>query len=1408
MDHALFEVSFEVCNKVGGIYTVLSTKAPTLTKQFGDDYICIGPWLLRDEEHPVPFEREAGFEEFEEQCRAIGLPVQVGRWKILGSPRTVLVEFSSLYERKDAILAGLWEHYQVDSIEGDWDYVEPVLFGYAAGQIIERWWDEFHAPNHKRAVAQFHEWMTGSGLLYLKRSCPGIGTVFTTHATMLGRALSSLGRSPADGLGDDTAEGLARDNGVVAKHSLEGVCAREADVFTPVSEIPAAEAELLHERKPVPVLPNGIDLDAIDSMAGDVDREEARRRLRTITETFLGEDISDAAFLGISGRYEFHNKGIDLLLDSLSDINGRVGRRVVLFVLVPAGNSGLRSELREREGASLDSLDGPLGISTHNLFDPAGDPVQQRCATLGLENQPGSRVKVVQVPIYLSEHDDFLQLPYEAVLRALDLTCFPSYYEPWGYTPQESLAVGVPTITTDYAGFGRWALGEQLGREHGIEVLPRERIPYPEVRKTLTKALSLFLQESPPGDIGETCRTTARKTAWSDLIENYDQAQRAALEAVQERLEKGLPLRRRPKRALPVSGESPAPRLTRFDVSATLPPELAPLAALAKNYAWCWDPDAEDLFRELSPAAWESCKHNPVTFLRHAYRQDIESKVKDKAYLERLAKVDQRVRAQLDAAPDTDRFDPEAISPEHPVAYFSAEFGIHESLRIYSGGLGVLAGDHLKAASDIRLPMVGVGLFYRMGYMTQRLTAEGDQHSIDVENVPADMAVTPVRDDSGNPLEIILKLPSRELVLRAWQAEVGRVTLYLLDANIPANREEDRDITRNLYGGDETTRIRQEIVLGRGGARLLYRLGIQPGVWHMNEGHAAFLSLERVSRLVRDEGLTFEEAREMVRGTTAFTTHTPVPAGHDRFSEDLMRTYFSDVADWLGVPWERFIELGRSEANQGDFNMTVLALEFASFVNGVSKLHGSVSQQLLKTSWPGLLESEVPVTSVTNGIHLGSWVSPAISRLVSTDERAASGRDFTDRAAGIDLAELHAARTQAKQVMLAKLRGRFEQAFYARHDSPVLLNRMLEGMREDALWIGFARRFAPYKRAGLILTDPDRLRAILDNEERPVRLVIAGKAHPRDQLGKDVLREIASLSRSDEFAGRLFVAEDYDIDLARALVQGVDVWLNTPTRTLEASGTSGMKAAANGSLNVSIADGWWPEGADERNGWTIGGMERTYESQELQNQLDTQTLYGLLEDEVVPLFFDRNAAGLPEGWLERSRHALETLPPVFDTARMVGEYAAKAYVPLAREGVELASQRRDGARTRAHRKARLRQLFPKIHVTDAHIADLDNVRVGDSVDVRLVLDLGELTPEDVAVELVLGHAKDGDIEDLAGAVAVPLERTETGEDGRHVYEGGHRVERSGTYAYGLRIRASDEVGDPVDVLRDLVHWVG
>lgn len=1400
----LFEVSWEVCNKVGGIHTVLTTKAKTVRGRFGDDYVAIGPWLLSEAQPDAPFDDEPGHEDFVEACRSQGTPIRVGRWRTPGRPRTILVEFSRLYEHKDDVLAKLWEDFQVDSISGGWDYVEPVLFGHAVGLVVERYWEEYLAPLRRRAIVHAHEWMTASALLHLMRTAPSLGTVFTTHATMLGRAMSSVGHSPADGLGDQTSEELARTHHVIAKHSIEGVCARRADVFTTVSEITADEAETLHGRRPDPLLPNGIDLEVIDELAGAAPRDHVRARLRDVAHRFLGEDVSDATMLAISGRYEFHNKGIDVLLEALARLEGKDGPRALLWVLVPAGNSGVRAELRERMQQDPAAFSEPIGISTHNLFDEDEDPVHRHCRMLGLDNAPGSRVKVVQVPSYLEERDGFLDLPYEAVLRAMDLTCFPSYYEPWGYTPQESLAVGVPTITSDYAGFGRWLLHEELGPTDGVTVLRRVRVPYEQVVESLTAILEERLRGEGLAP-AERCRSTAARTAWRDLFANYEQAYSLALEAVERRAREGVPLALKPRRSLEVRTTRPrTPRLVPFEVAATLPDPLRGLERLARNYWWTWDPEAVALFEAIAPEAFAAARRNAFAFLRTAYPEDLQARAEDPEYVARLEHVLRRFDDYLGAGPATYHLDPlpEALSPEHPVAYFCSEYGIHESLPIYSGGLGVLAGDHLKSASDLNLPLVAVGLFYRGGYFEQSLTPDGVQIDEDSPNDPRRLPLECVRNPDGSPLEVVIRLPATHLALRAWRARVGRVSLYLLDADTPSNGPDERAITRRLYGGDPETRILQEIALGRGGVRLLRRLGLRPAVCHMNEGHAAFSTLERVARLVREEGLTFDAAREYVRATTVFTTHTPVPAGHDRFSEDLMRRYFSDAEEWVGLPWSKFYDLGRAGDDES-FNMTYLALSFSSYVNGVSRLHARVSRELLRPFWPGLLKDEIPIDSITNGVHLPTWTNPRVAALLGARERPVRGEDFARRARDVDGAALWRERQAAKRALVEHARRSIERRFVSRNDSPAVLARILEGLDENALYLAFARRFAPYKRAHLLFEDIDRLRGLLHDRERPLRVLVAGKAHPRDEAGKEVLRRVLELSRRDDLAGRIVFLEGYDVELARLLVHGADVWLNTPTRLQEASGTSGMKAAANATLNVSVADGWWPEAANGANGWTIGGP-RLYDDQRLQDQFDAAALYRLLEEEVLPRYFDRDADGVPRRWVATMIECLATIPPVFHTDRMVSEYFEKAYAPAARRYFDAQRDRKAQVQQRAKDAHRLARGFDQVRIVEAQIADLDGISVGDRISAKMAVDLGPLRPEDVCVELVLGHADDDG--ELHNMVVVPLQPRGFDETRNvHVFEGSHRIERSGSYAHGLRVRARAFV-DPSGSQPGLVVW--
>jgi phosphorylase/glycogen(starch) synthase len=963
--------------------------------------------------------------------------------------------------------------------------------------------------------------------------------------------------------------------------------------------------------------------------------------------------------------------------------------------------------------------------------------------------------------------------------------------------------VGVPTITTDLAGFGRWANSVGLGPQDGITVLRRERVPYKDVIAATVDAIEGFLDQRVDVEARrQRCRAAAGRTAWKDLFANYRDAYGKAIAAVQLRSTTGVVQFRLPRRALASPGSGTTPRLTQFEASTSLPQSLRGLERLARNFWWVWNGGVRSLFEELAPGFGKSGE-NPVAFLQGVSLEALDRKARDQDYLRRLQAVLKRFDSYMATAsqPMPLREGPgaAAISPEHPIAYFSAEFGVHHSLPVYSGGLGILAGDHLKSASDLNVPLVAVGLFYRFGYMSQQLSSDGQQVAADKENRPPKLALEIVRSSDGRPLEVSLPLPGRELHLRAWRAMVGRIALYLLDANLPQNRPEDRDITRNLYGGDVETRIQQEIVLGRGGVRLLRAMGLRPAVYHMNEGHAAFLTLERTSRLVRGEGLPFEAAREYVAQTTLFTTHTPVPAGHDRFAEDLVRRYFGDAEEWVGLPWDRFFALGQASGGTSEFNMTYLAMNFAGFVNGVSKLHGLASQKLLHAFWPGLLESEVPVASITNGVHLASWTQPGIVRLLRGDEDTVRPADFGN-AARIAAEDLWRVRQANKGMMLDTVRAALTRAFHARGDSPVVLSATLAGLDDRALYLGFARRFAPYKRAHLLFTDPARLRRILDSAERPVRVIVSGKAHPRDKMGQDILKSIVQIARSPEFLGKVVFVEDYDIAVARALVQGVDVWVNTPTRMEEASGTSGMKAAANGVLNLSIADGWWPEAADGGNGWTIGGHQ-VYGSHELQNQADATALYRLLEEELIPTYFARDAQGVPSAWCDLMKHCLETVPTLFNTDRMVTDYLSQAYRPLAANYFAQQAEKKSPARERAKEFLRVKSGFEKLKIAAATTVEMQDFKVGQHLDVHLEVDLGTLLPTDVVVELVVTRGEGAGIE----AIAVPLQHRGAKSGSLHSFDGGYRVEVAGHYQHGMRVRVPGHGRHDAKV-RGLVLW--
>lgn len=698
-----------------------------------------------------------------------------------------------------------------------------------------------------------------------------------------------------------------------------------------------------------------------------------------------------------------------------------------------------------------------------------------------------------------------------------------------------------------------------------------------------------------------------------------------------------------------------------------MPEKIERLPSIAYNLWWSWNTNARALFKRLDYTLWRSTQHNPVQMLHEIALQRLEEAAKDPAFYRHYNKVLMELDREMEnghlwfrsAYPDL---------KDTSIAYFSAEFGLHNSLPIYSGGLGILSGDHAKEASDLGIPLVGVGFMYPQGYFRQRIPSHGWQEAIyeqlDMKQAP----IRPVKDEQGHDVKVSVTLADRPVYARIWNVQVGRVNLYLMDTDVDENDPWNRELSARLYSGDGEVRVRQEILLGIGGVRALRTLGVAPRVWHMNEGHSAFLVLELIRERVR-QGATFEEALAQTRQQTVFTTHTPVPAGHDAFPFHMMEQYFSDYWEELDLGREQFLSLGRHEEAWGTaFNMTVLALRTSGVVNGVSKLHGEVSRKMWQSVWPDRDVDDIPIQHITNGVHLPTWLPSETQALFNKYlgpewiERQ-DDPSIWERLAEIPDAELWGVHNELKQKLLGFLRERVRRRWVKGSDDPTQVLTSGTLLDPNALTIGFARRFATYKRANLIFKDIDRLRRILLNTHRPVQLIFAGKAHPADDPGKMLIQSIYTHAKHNEIGGRVAFIEDYDMHMARYLVQGVDLWLNNPLRPREASGTSGMKAAINGVPNLSILDGWWAEGYNGANGWAIGdGTVR--EDRESQDWDDANAIYGLLEDEIVPLFYDRDRDDIPRGWVEIMRESIRSCAPQFGTSRMLKEYTSALYLKV------------------------------------------------------------------------------------------------------------------------------------------------
>jgi starch phosphorylase len=855
-----------------------------------------------------------------------------------------------------------------------------------------------------------------------------------------------------------------------------------------------------------------------------------------------------------------------------------------------------------------------------------------------------------------------------------------------------------------------------------------------------------------------------------------------------------------------------------FNVTPCLPPALERVRDIAYNLRWAWNHDTIELFR-WDNDLWEASRNNPVRMLGTIEQATLNAAANDEGFMAHLNRVVNDFDGYLKS--DSTWFRKAHGNVERPlIAYFSAEFGVTDCLSIFAGGLGILAGDHLKSASDLGLPLVGVGLLYQQGYFRQYLSEAGWQQEAYEDNDFYNLPLTVERRADGTPLVIEVPYPRRNVCAQIWRAQIGRIPLYLLDTNIPANHEKaDQDITDQLYGGDNELRIKQEIMLGIGGYRALEALGFEPTVYHLNEGHSAFLALERIRREMETHRLSFAEAREAVSASLLFTTHTAVAAGHDYFAPELMSRYFTEYAASLGLEFRDFLSLGRVNPNDDNeqFCMTVLALRLARKSNGVSRLHSQVSRKMWQKIWPGVPENEVPIGTVSNGVHFQSWISQEMYELYDRYLGPRWREEPADQALWarierISPEELWRTHEKRRERLVAFARRRIRTQLERRGAPQVEIEAADEMLDPDILTIGFGRRFATYKRATLLLRDPDRLARLLNDPARPVQIIYAGRAHPHDEAGKQLIQDVISLTRDDRFRRRLVFIEDHDMAAARSMVQGTDVWLNTPRRPFEASGTSGMKAAANGVLNLSTLDGWWaeswtgeflraknsainnsPSSSDQSSirafgrafGWAIGRGE-IYDDPAHQDEIEADALYDLLESDIVPLFYDRGHDKLPRRWIAQIKASIGNLCYFFNTHRMVREYTERFYLPAATHYDQLMADGAARAKALAAWRSRVIANWSEIRIMGVEADSTKDLHVGQPVKIGARVQLGQLTPEDISVEWYAGLVS------ARGEISEPQvkEMLHAGPDGAgcHRFEASASLERSGLHGCTVRVR--------------------
>jgi len=848
----------------------------------------------------------------------------------------------------------------------------------------------------------------------------------------------------------------------------------------------------------------------------------------------------------------------------------------------------------------------------------------------------------------------------------------------------------------------------------------------------------------------------------------------------------------------------------KITVTAVIPDELSKLRDIAYNLWWSWNSDAIDLYREIDLALWEKLNKNPVRFLKEVSQKKLEDKVHDQDYMERYKNVVNSYNSYME---ETDTWFSRTYpdKKDHMVAYFSAEYGLNEVLPVYSGGLGVLSGDHCKSASDLGIPFTAIGLFYKQGYFSQHINSEGWQETIFNDLNISNLPVKPALNHKGEQIQISVELPGRVVYAKVWQVKVGRVNLYLIDTDVEQNSPHDRGLTARLYGGDQETRIQQEIFLGIGGARVLDALNIKATVFHMNEGHSSFLGLELIRKLVQDKKLPFSHAKEVVTSSLIFTTHTPVPAGNDVFPLEMIDRYFGNYWPSLGISRHEFLDLGLKIGDHQNFNMTVLALTLAGQKNGVSELHGAVSRNIFKNVWPGIPEDEVPIGHITNGIHTLTWLSPSIKFLYDKyldkdwKEKLYDNKvwESVDKIPDEELWKTHCV---LKTKMIGFIREKLKEQRAANGESIESIRQVDTLLDSNALTIGFARRFATYKRANLIFRDLARIQRLLNDPNKPMQIIFAGKAHPADGPAHEIIKHINDIAKQQGFVGKVILVENYNMTLARNMVQGVDIWLNNPRRPLEASGTSGQKVCINGIINFSVLDGWWCEGYNGKNGWSIGD-DTFYDNEHYQDNADSESIYSTIEKHILPLFFDRNENGVPVKWVEVMKESIKTNSGLFSTHRMVQDYTNKYYVTSMDRVNKIVSSNYKHSINLSEWKSQVEKYWPQVQIladkSSNHLKE-KNFISGENIKINASVYLGNVDPSSVKVQVYYGNI--GKNNSIENPEILDMNLEEKTSDGTYSYAASVKLFEGGEYGYTFRvIPHHPDLLNPFDMA--LIRWI-